>query len=1173
MSKKEFCHLHFHTSYSLLDGAVKVKEAMEAAGKMNMKALAITDHGVLHGAIEFYQNAKANGINPIIGCELYLTQNMHERKLLADGSQSNHQVTLATNEAGYHNLLRLSSAAHLQGFYYKPRVDLDMLNEHSEGLIGTSSCLKGQIPECIVRGESKEAMELAGRYEDIFGKGNFYLELQDHGIEEQKIANRGLIELASKTGLPLIASNDVHYLKHEHWEAHEIMLCLQTATTITDPGRLRYNSDQFYMKSADEMWKLFGDYPEALTNTLAIAERCNIELKLGNDAPLHFPVYVLPEEFKTDTNFLTHLSAEAATRLYDADLLKGTTEKEQALQARFKHELAIIERTGFINYFLVVWDFVRYAKRQGIPVGPGRGSGAGSLVAYLLGITAIDPLRYGLIFERFLNPDRISPPDFDIDFCQARRGEVIEYVINKYGKENCAQIITFGTMGAKTVIRDLGRVLDIPLHYCDRLAKMIPEDPGMTLDKALELNPEFKKACTTEGDAKKIMKYASVLEGLPRNQGTHAAGVVIGEKALVEILPLCRDKNKEAVTQYEMKPLEQTGLLKMDFLGLKTLTVIQEAADNVKATTGKSIDIEAIPLDDETTFKLLNAGDTTGVFQVESKGMKDLLRQFQLSRFEDLIAMIALYRPGPMDMIPDFIKRRHNPEKIKYDHPLLEAVLKETYGVFIYQEQVQLAANVLAGFSLAQGDLLRRAMGKKDSQIMEEQRLAFVRGCLEVNDIQEKLEGKIFDTIQKFAKYGFNKSHSAAYSVISWQTAYFKAHHPTEFMAALLSSEMNNTDKLPGIIAACKEMNYEVRPPNVQGSGPRFRPEDENIRFGMGGIKNVGLGAVEALVREREAHGPYASLMDFCMRVDSKVCNKKALESIIQCGAFDWTGLHRSRMFKGVEFAMNRAASTLADKRSGQGSLFDMLDEGDEATNDEDLPDVEPWPMDEMLKYEKELLGFYISGHPLDRFAWESATFSTAELGELGELEHRSKVRVTGLITDLRKLFTKRTQEAMAAFRLEGKETSIDAVIFPDAFRVFGTGLHENQPVIVGAEVNRDEEPKLMINEVYPLQDAGKTYAIRLSVALDQDEVTDERLAGLKAACRAHKGSVEFIIDLRYPTGDAISVKPESHFNVYPCQALMDALAEQVGPERVRVRQIKRVFNKPPEGRNFQRAG
>ncbi|MFT5123439.1 MAG: DNA polymerase-3 subunit alpha [Kiritimatiellia bacterium] len=1175
MSEKEFCHLHFHTCYSLLDGAVKIKEAMKAAAQMEMKALAITDHGVLHGAIDFYKNAKANGINPIIGCELYLADNMHERKLLADGSQSNHQVALATNEAGYNNLMRLSSAAHLQGFYYKPRVDLEMLSTHADGLIGTSSCLKGQIPECIVRGETAKALELAGRYEDIFGKGNFYLELQDHGIEEQKIANRGLIELAKKTGMPLIASNDVHYLKHEHWEAHDVMLCMQTATTMADPRRLRYNSDQFYMKTAEEMWKIFGDYPSALTNTLEIAERCNLELKLGTDAPLHFPVYVLPEDFKTDKQFLTHLSVEAAKRFYDdADIINGTSDKEKELQTRFRHELSIIEKTGFINYFLVVWDFVHYAKRQKIPVGPGRGSGAGSLVAYLLGITAIDPLRYGLIFERFLNPDRISPPDFDIDFCQARRGEVIEYVIDKYGKENCAQIITFGTLGAKTVIRDLGRVLDIPLQYCDRLAKMIPEDPGMTLKKALELNPEFKAACATEDDAKKIMKYAVVLEGLPRNQGTHAAGVVIGEKPLPEILPLCRDKNKQAVTQYEMKPLEETGLLKMDFLGLKTLTVIQEAADNVAITTGTPIVIEDIPLDDEKTFALLNAGDTTGVFQVESKGMKDLLRQFQLTRFEDLIAMIALYRPGPMDMIPDFIKRRHKRVEIVYDHPLLEKVLEETYGVFIYQEQVQLAANVLAGFTLAQGDLLRRAMGKKILEIMEQQRKSFVAGAKEVNNIPEKLAGHIFDTIEKFASYGFNKSHSAAYAVISWQTAYFKAHHPTEFMAALLSSEMNNTDKLPGFIAEVMEMGYEVRPPTVQGSGARFRPEEDGIRFGMGGIKNVGLGAVEAIVREREANGPYESLMDFCMRVDSKECNKKVLESLVKCGTFDWTGMHRRRMFDGVEFAMSRAASTLADKQSGQGSLFDMLDDGgDSAANDEDIPDVEPWPMVEMLTYEKELLGFYISGHPLDRFEWETATFATAKLSELGKLEERSQVRVTGLITDFRKLFTRKTQEAMAAFRLEGKETSVDAVIFPGAFKIFGWGLHEDMPVVIGAEVSLEEEPKLMINEVYPLVDCGKIYAERLTVQLNQEEITDESLEALKAACLAHPGEVEFIIDLMYPTGDCVSVKPESRFSVNPCQALIEALAAVVGEERVNVRQIKRVFKKPPEKRSFRKAG
>lgn len=1176
MSEKDFCHLHFHSSYSLLDGACKVYDSMAEAKKHGMSALALTDHGVMHGAINFYNAAKKNGIKPIIGCELYLADNMHERKVMRDGSQSAHQITLATDEEGYHNLLRLCSAGHIEGFYYKPRVDLERVSQHSKGLIATSSCLAGLIPKAIARGEMDEAQNLCGQYEDIFGKGNFYLELQDHGLEEQKVVNNGIIELAKKLSMPLLATNDVHYLKHAHWEAHDVMLCMQTGTTMADPKRLRYGSEQFYMKSKEEMWKLFGDYPSALLNTMEIAERCNLELRLGNDADLHFPTYEIPEEFPDQVAYITHLSAEACKELYGEDLLKGQTERAREIRARFEHEMAIIIQTGYPNYFLVVWDFVHYAKRNKIPVGPGRGSGAGSLVAYFLGITAIDPLRYNLIFERFLNPDRVSPPDFDIDFCQARRGEVIEYTIDKYGKENCAMIITFGTLGAKTVIRDLGRVLGYELSFCDKLAKMVPEDPGMTLEKAFAANPEFKKMCDTDPQAKTIMKYAKVLEGLPRNQGTHAAGVVIGEKPLPEILPLCLDKNKETVTQYEMKPLEETGLLKMDFLGLKTLTVVQEAADNVIMTKGIDIDIEKISLEDEGTFDLLNRGDTTAVFQVESKGMKDLLRQFRMTRFEDLIALIALYRPGPMDMIPDFIKRKHGQVEIKYDHPLLEEVLDETYGVFIYQEQVQMAANRLAGFTLAQGDLLRRAMGKKIKEIMDEQRLVFIKGCKEINDIPEKLSGKIFDDITKFAAYGFNKSHSAAYAVISWQTAYFKAHHPVEFMASVLSNEMGNTEKLPIFIAEThQEMDIEVRPPTVQESLARFKPEGEGIRFGMGGIKNVGLGAVEAIVKEREKTGPFKSLMDFCMRVDSKECNKKVLEALTKAGCFDWTGMNRRMMHDNVEFCMSRASSVMEDRQKGQFSLFDNLGgEGDTELKDDDIPALDPWPVEEMLKYEKELLGFYISGHPLDNFQWEAETFATQpfDLEHLAKLEDRAKIRIAGLVTDFRKLFTKRTQEAMGAFRLEGLDSSIDAVIFPGAFRTFGFHLEEDLPVIVGAELSKEEELKLMINEVYPLKDAGKHYVEDVTLHIKDNKVTEKNIKEIKQICMAHAGDINLKIALKYPSA-AVTMKPEARFNVKPNQTFIDRMENVIGNGGVSVKLIKQIFKKPPEPRTFGKKG
>ncbi|MCK5529356.1 MAG: DNA polymerase III subunit alpha, partial [Kiritimatiellae bacterium] len=787
--QKSFVHLHLHTCFSLLDGACRLPDLMDAVDALDMPAVAMTDHGVMYGAIDFYKAARAKSIKPIIGCETYVAGGKRSDKKIrsASGHLHNHLVLLAKDDIGYHNLMKLQSEAQMEdSFYYKPRVDKELLAEHSEGLIALSACLNGEVSALLNQDNLDGAVKAAGEYSDIFGKDNFFLEIMDHNIPEQRKVNILMKKVAEQTGLPIVATNDTHYLKKEHAAAHEVMLCMQTQTVMSDPKRMRYGSHEFYLKSRQEMEPLFKEFPGALDLTLEITDRCNLELEMGG---LHFPTFECPGGIH-EKEYLIQVAHDGIKRLYNIKDPKNPKDtEEQKVMDRFDMELGVIEKTGFINYFLVVWDFVNFAYKENIPVGPGRGSGGGSIMAYVMGITKIDPLKYELIFERFLNPERVSPPDFDIDFCQARREEVINYVKDKYGRDKVAKIITFGSMGAKTVIRDVGRALEIPFSECDRLSKMIPEEPKITLKKALDANPEFKKAYATEDVCQKILNFGFVLEGLYRNPGTHAAGVVIGETELTNIIPLTLDKEKEAVTQYTKEPLEEIGLLKMDFLGLKTLTVIQEAIELIKECHNVDIDIDNLPLDDAPAFELLNKGDTVGVFQLESAGMRDLFRRINIVNIEDIFALIALYRPGPMNMLPDYIARKSGEAKIHYDHPLLESILEETHGVMIYQEQVQRAANILAGYSLGEADLLRRAMGKKKASVMDAQRSKFIKGAKDTNNISEKLSGKIFDTIAKFAGYGFNKAHSAGYGIISYQTAYLKANYPAEFMAALTSSE------------------------------------------------------------------------------------------------------------------------------------------------------------------------------------------------------------------------------------------------------------------------------------------------------------------------------------------------------------------------------------------------
>jgi DNA polymerase-3 subunit alpha len=997
------------------------------------------------------------------------------------------------------------------------------------------------------------ALKAAGEYTDILGKDNFFLEVHDHRLPEQRKVNALLPDLSRKTGLPLVASNDIHYLKKEHAPAHEVLLCLQTQTVLTDPKHMRLQTDEFYMKSPDEMIELFKDFPGATDRTLEIAERCNLEIEFGR---LHFPIFKVPEG-TSQKKYLSQLALKGlATRYNIKDPEHPADEREKELLARFHLELDIIEKTGFINYFLVVWDFVRFAHDSHIPVGPGRGSGGGSMVAYALGITAIDPIRYELIFERFLNPERVSPPDFDIDFCQARRGEVIEYVKQKYGRDNVAQIITFGSLGAKTVIRDVGRVLEVPFGECDRLAKMVPDDPKISLKSALEMNPDLRKAHEGEPTCKRILDFGFVLEGLHRNAGTHAAGVVIGEGPLVDIIPLSRDKEKEVITQYSMEPLGEIGLLKMDFLGLKTLTVIQETIDLVKKTRGIELDIDAFPMDDKPAYALLNRGDTVGVFQLESSGMRDLIRRVGIDKIEDLIAMIALYRPGPMNMLEDYVNRKTGKAKVHYEHKLVEPILAETYGVMVYQEQVQKVANVLAGYSLGAADILRRAMGKKKREVMEAERAKFVEGCHKRNKIPAKLAESIFDNMERFAGYGFNKAHSAGYGVITYQTAYLKANYTAEFMAALLSSEMGNMDKLPVFIGEAQEMGLEILPPDINHSGVRFTPMDDGkgIRFGLAGIKNVGEGAAEAVVAERTRGGPFAGLVEFCSRVDGQLANKKVAESLIRCGAFDSVKVHRARLFKAVDFAMSRAAAAARDKRSGQRNLFELMSSSTPGmAPTEELPDCPPWPASEMLAGERELLGIYLSGHPLTQFASLLKRYQLTTVQGIAQLQDKAVTRLGGIVSMSVKRFTKK-KEPMAVFRLEDLDGSLEVVVFPEAYQNYGMYVQDDRPIMVCGEVSKSEEPaRMFAQELYPLADAPKHFAVRVGVHVPVSHLDNGKLERVRAILEAHPGVTPVVICLQFPAGEKVFLNTENKYRVLADEDLIRKLEQELGEKGIYV--------------------
>lgn len=1052
-----FVHLHVHSEYSLLDGAGRIGELVRAAREMGMPALALTDHGVMYGAVDFYKAARKEGIKPIIGCEVYVApRSRHDRDVHYDNYQY-HLVLLAADPVGYRNLTALVSAAWLEGFYYKPRIDRELLTRHNQGIIALSGCLVGEVATHLLKGKEKKALEAAAWYREVFGRENYFLELQDQGLSEQPQLNRQLVQLGHKLDIPLVVSNDVHYVYPDRARAHDVLLCIQTGKNINDPNRFRFPTLQFYLKSPEEMASLFAEVPGALANTLAIAERCSFDFSFGH---LHLPSYQVPSGEDT-AGFLRQLCYQGLRR-------RGL-DGDPSARERLQYELGIIDQMGYPGYFLIVWDMVNYARSRGIPVGPGRGSAAGSLVAYCLGITAINPLRYNLLFERFLNPERVSMPDIDIDFCYERREEVISYVLEKYGREHVAQIITFGTMAARAAVRDVGRVLGIPLSEVDRIAKMVPLEPGITLERALDTS-ELKESYVSSAGVRELLDTARAIEGMPRHASTHAAGIVISQEPLTHYLPLQKSGNV-VTTQYPMQAVEELGLLKMDLLGLRTLTVIGHACEAIRAVHGIDLDMEKLPLDDKATYKLLASGESSGIFQLESSGMRSILRELNPERFEDIIALVALYRPGPLGsgMVEDFIQRKHGKIPLSYLHPSLEPILRDTYGVILYQEQVMRIASELAGFTLGQADLLRRAMGKKQPEVLAAQRNLFLEGTTK-RGLPGEIAGKVFDLMEYFAGYGFNASHSAAYALVAYQTAYLKAHYPAEMMAALLTSVGENFEKMSSYLVECQRLGIKVLPPDVNQSGVNFTVSGGHIRFGLAAIKNVGRAAVEAMLTAREEGGPFKSLFDFCYRVDSRQANKRVVESLIRCGAFNSLAGNRRRLLVMLDTYFELAAQRQEDRRSGQVSLLDMVPQ---EISGPPPPQLDDFSQADILAAEKELLGYYLSGHPLEPYATALSHRVSHSLADLAAVADGSQVVIGGIARNLRRIVTKKG-DPMAYLLLEDFSSLAEAVLFPRVYSQSRSWLTPDQVVVVyGHASKREEEVQVLADRIEPLQAGG----------------------------------------------------------------------------------------------------
>jgi len=1138
--QSDFVHLHVHTQYSLLDGACKVEDLVDRAIEYNMPAVAMTDHGCMFGAIEFYQKASKKGIKPIIGCEVYVAPDSRfEKSSRGINEASFHLILLAKDETGYKNLMKLVSIGYVEGFYYRPRVDKEALAKYNDGLIATSACLKGEIAHLILSDNIPLAKRTADEYRHIFGKGNFYIELQDNLIKEQDMANKELIRIARDLDIPLVATNDVHYIDRDDSKAHEALLCIQTQTTLDDPNRMKFSTDEFYFKTAEIMKRTFGSQcPEAITNTLEIAEKCDLKLDFSKAHLPHFS----PPDNTTREDYFRGLVEKGMVRRYG--------EISAALRQRLEHEIKVIENSGYVSYFLIVWDFVNYAKSQGISVGPGRGSAAGSVVSYSLGITDIDPMKYDLLFERFLNPERITLPDIDIDFCFERRGEVIEYVVNKYSKENVAQIITFGTMMAKAVIRDVGRVLAMPYAEVDKIAKLIPNDLNITLEIAMDTEPELKSLYKTDPRIKQLIDISKRLEGLTRHASTHAAGVVIAEKPLDNYVPLFKTNEDMIVTGYSMKSLEEIKLLKMDFLGLKTLTVIEKALKIIKRTQNTDIQINDLPIDDPATFKLLWNADTTGVFQLESSGMKDLLKKLQPERFEDIITLIALYRPGPIGsgMLDDYVRRRHGQVKVKYDHPILEPILKETFGIIIFQEQVMRIASNLAGFSLAAADNLRRAMGKKTPEVMAVARKGFLEGCVK-NGVQLEIAEKVYDLIEYFAGYGFNKSHSAAYALIAYRTAYLKANYPVEFMAALLTSEKDKPDKMTVCLNESVRMGIKILPPDVNESYAQFTVVGGSIRFGLAAVKNVGEGAIESIIAARQKDGRFTSLYEFTERVDPRLVNRKVLESLIKCGAFDSLGKFRSQLLAVVDNAIDAAGGMQKDKVHGQLSFFDTFETEDTFKKTvQEMPDIPEWPEGQLLTFEKELLGFYITKHPLARYAKLLKTHSSCQIQDFAQKKDGDEVLVGGIMSKVKLTVTKKSGEKMAIVTFEDLTHSCEVLVFPNTYKNVGADVKTDAIVFIKGKISlRDDEPRLLAGDIIQPEDVKNEHTKAVVVNLSVPGLDDFMLDSLKNILMKYPGKIPVFFTFVEPGGERTSIALGKEFSVHAAEALIDELEGIVG--------------------------
>ena len=1077
---QRFTHLHVHTEYSLLDGASKIPELVAYAKELGMDSLAITDHGVMYGAVEFYQECTKAGIKPIIGCEVYLAKGSH---LDMTEKTRYHLILLAENDIGYHNLMKIVSKGQLEGFYYKPRVDKDVLRTYSEGIICLSACIAGEVPRLINSGNMDGARRCVQEYIDIFGKDNYFLEIQNHDIPEEKTAAEGLRQLAQEFGIGLVATNDLHYVRREDAEAQDVLLCIQTTSNVDDPGRMRFPNDSFYLKSAEEMAELFGGYPEALENTCRIADRCNVKLEFGH---LLLPEFPVPEGFDA-VSYLRHLCEEALPERYEV--------VDETVRKRLDFELDIINTMGYACYFLIVWDFINYCRSHDIPVGPGRGSAAGSIVAYLLRITNIEPLRYHLLFERFLNPERVSMPDIDTDFCYVKRNQVLDYVVRRYGQERVSQIITFGTLQARAAVRDVGKALGMSYTSVDEVAKMIPRELGITLDKALKSSNDFKRAYESRPEVKKLVDLARSVEGLPRNAGTHAAGVIIAPRDLRDYVPLQQGSDSGVITQYDKNKVEELGLLKMDFLGLRTLTVIGDCIQFIKETTGEIVDIDNIPLHDKETCDMLCRGETACVFQLESAGITKLVMDLAPESFEDLIPLVALYRPGPLGtgMAEDFIAGRHGQRTAEVLHPLMEPILEDTYGVILYQEQVMQITSALAGFTLGQADILRRAMGKKKAKELDSMRASFIEGAKRLHDIPEELSDRIFSLLQHFAGYGFNKSHSVAYALVAYETAYLKAHWRAQYYAAFLNSVIGDSDKLSWYISVCKNDNIKILAPDVNESGRDFTVlPNKTIRFGLAGIKSTGGAAVEAIISARSEGGPFTSLTDFCCRVNMRVVNKRVVEHLIKSGAMDSFGARRSQLLAVLDQAIDLGAACQRDRANGQLGLF-----GDDQTfgmEEIKMPQLPEIPKQTLLQYEKELLGFYVTDHPLSEYKEVMQRFMPLHqfIGET-QVQDNQFVRVAGIISSCN-IKTTKSGDTMALLTLEDFTGRFPVIIFPKSYQACIRDVFEDNVVSIDGRFSVDErESKIIAMSVHSLSSKPPTeLMLRIEAHLENPLVQRE---------------------------------------------------------------------------------